>query len=71
MPFIFTNRLGGVSKAPFDSANVGDHVGIIQIDVAENRKQLESRIGMPITFMNQVHSDIVVRVDNNFEHLYL
>ena len=65
MPFVFTNRLGGVSKAPFDSANLGDHVGDDPIDVAENRSQLESQIGMPIAFMNQIHGDTVVLVENN------
>jgi YfiH family protein len=65
MPFIFTNRLGGVSKAPFDSANLGDHVGDDPIAVAENRAQLESQIGMPIAFMQQVHGDTVVLVENN------
>lgn len=63
MPFIFTNRLGGVSKAPYDSANLGDHVGDDPFDVAENRAQLESQIGMPIIFMNQIHGDTVVLVE--------
>ena len=65
MPFIFTNRLGGVSKSPFDSANLGDHVGDNPSDVAENRSQLESQIGMPVSFMNQVHGDTVILVENN------
>mgnify|MGYP003347514607 CR=1 FL=1 len=65
MPFIFTNRLGGVSKSPFDSANLGDHVGDNPSDVAENRSLLESQIGMAVTFMNQVHGDTVILVENN------
>ena len=63
MPFIFTNRLGGVSKAPFDSANLGDHVGDDPTAVNENRSQLESQIGMPIVFMNQVHGNTVAVID--------
>ncbi|NDA83263.1 MAG: hypothetical protein EBY00_00720 [Actinobacteria bacterium] len=63
MPFIFTNRLGGVSKDPFASANLGDHVGDDLDSVIENRAQLESQIGMPIVFMNQVHGDTVVLVE--------
>lgn len=63
MPFIFTNRLGGVSKEPFASANLGDHVGDEAASVLENRAQLESQIGMPIVFMNQVHGDTVVLVE--------
>jgi YfiH family protein len=65
MPFIFTNRLGGVSEAPFDSANLGDHVGDLPASVAENRAMLESQIGMSIVFMNQVHGDTVVLVEDN------
>lgn len=65
MPFIFTSRLGGVSKAPFDSANLGLHVGDDPHDVATNRVTLETQIGMPIVFMNQVHGDTVVLVENN------
>ena len=65
MPFIFTNRLGGVSKAPFDSANLGLHVGDDTHDVAVNRVTLETQIGQPIVFMNQVHGDTVVLVEDN------
>ena len=65
MPFIFTNRLGGVSKSPFDSANLGDHVGDNPSAVAENRSLLESQIGVAVTFMNQVHGDTVILVENN------
>ena len=64
MPFIFTNRLGGVSKAPFDSANLGDHVGDDPTAVKVNRSILSDQIGMPIAFMNQTHSDRIVLVEN-------
>lgn len=65
MPFIFTNRLGGVSKVPFESANLGLHVGDDPFDVATNRATLESQIEMPIVFMEQVHGDTVVLVEDN------
>ena len=65
MPFIFTNREGGYSAPPFDSANLGDHVGDDPIFVQRNREQLESQIGMPIQFMNQVHGDTLVLVEEN------
>jgi len=68
MPFIFTNRLGGVSKDPFASANLGDHVGDDLDSVIENRAQLESQIGMPIVFMNQVHGDTVVLVEKKIKY---
>jgi YfiH family protein len=65
MPFLFTNRLGGVSKAPFESANLGDHVGDNSLDVLSNRALLEAQIGLPIIFMNQVHGDTVVLVESS------
>ena len=63
MPFIFTNREGGYSAPPFDSANLGDHVGDDPELVRRNRAQLETQIGIPIQFMNQVHGDTVVLVE--------
>ena len=65
MPFVFTNRIGGVSQAPFDSANLGDHVGDNSEDVAANRQALQEQIGQPIVFMNQVHGETVVLVENS------
>jgi YfiH family protein len=64
MPFLFTNRLGGVSNAPYDSANLGDHVGDDSLDVLSNRAVLEAQIGVPIIFMNQIHGDTVVLVES-------
>ena len=64
MPFLFTNRLGGVSNAPYDSANLGDHVGDDSLDVLSNRALLEAQIGVPIIFMNQIHGDTVVLVES-------
>ena len=65
MPFIFTNRIGGVSKAPFNSANLGLHVGDDPFDVSTNRATLERQIEMPIVFMNQIHGDTVVLVEDS------
>ena len=33
-----TTRIGGVSQAPFDSMNLGDHVGDDSVAVSANRK---------------------------------
>jgi len=63
VPFIFTNREGGFSAPPFDSANLGDHVGDNPEFVTRNRAQLESQLGIAIQFMNQVHGDTVVLVE--------
>lgn len=52
---LFTTRAGGVSGAPFDSLNVGDHVGDQPAHVAANRHTLQSAIGVPAVFLQQVH----------------
>lgn len=61
-----TTRAGGVSAPPFDTFNLGDHVGDDPAAVAANRKRLASAIGLgrdAVVWMNQVHGDRVVPVD--------
>lgn len=61
-----TTRAGGVSAPPFDTFNLGDHVGDDPAAVATNRKRLTQAIGLGddgIVWMNQVHGDHVVVVD--------
>ncbi|AKS33639.1 laccase [Mycolicibacterium goodii] len=59
-----TTRAGGVSAPPFDSFNLGDHVGDDPAAVAANRKRLADVVGADaIVWMNQVHGDRVVTVD--------
>ncbi|OBK72217.1 peptidoglycan editing factor PgeF [Mycobacterium sp. 1274761.0] len=63
---VTTTRAGGVSAPPYDSFNLGDHVGDDPAAVAANRKRLASSIGLgedAVVWMNQVHGDRVVRVD--------
>lgn len=63
---VTTTRAGGVSKAPFDTFNLGDHVGDDPAAVAANRRRLAAGIGLDesrIVWMNQVHGDRVERVD--------
>ncbi|OBA88697.1 laccase [Mycobacteriaceae bacterium 1482268.1] len=63
---VTTTRAGGVSAPPYDSFNLGDHVGDDPAAVAANRKRLASSIGLDddaVVWMNQVHGDRVVRVD--------
>lgn len=63
---VTTTRAGGVSAPPFDTFNLGDHVGDDPAAVAANRKRLSAAIGLGddgIVWMNQVHSDHVVVVD--------
>ncbi|WP_102798250.1 peptidoglycan editing factor PgeF [Bowmanella denitrificans] len=54
---ISTTRQGGVSKAPFDSLNLGLHVGDKAADVLANRQQLPHF--EQIVWLNQVHGNDV------------
>jgi len=45
--FVFTNRIGGTSKAPFDGLNLADHVGDRAEIVAKNRSHLAELIASP------------------------
>jgi YfiH family protein len=63
---VTTTRAGGVSSPPFDTFNLGDHVGDDPAAVAANRKRLTAAIGLGddgVVWMNQVHGDHVVAVD--------
>jgi len=63
---VTTTRAGGVSAAPFDTFNLGDHVGDDPAAVATNRARLAAGIGLPETrlvWMNQVHGDHIETVD--------
>lgn len=52
-----TTRCGGVSRAPFASLNLGDHVGDESAHVAHNRALLIERAGLPEAprWLDQVH----------------
>ena len=52
---IMTSRQGGVSAAPWDSMNLGDHVGDRLADVHINRERLAAQIGQRPVFLQQVH----------------
>lgn len=61
---IFTARAGGLSTGDFASLNLGDHVGDNSVLVEANRAILRTLLSQkqPI-FMNQVHGDAVIEVD--------
>lgn len=59
---LFTTRGGGVSPAPFDSLNLGDHVGDDPQAVAANRAALARSLGARPVFLQQVHGTEVVRL---------
>lgn len=61
-----TTRAGGVSRPPFDTFNLGDHVGDDPAAVAANRRRLATSIGLGedrVVWMNQVHGDRVEVVE--------
>ncbi|KUI03105.1 laccase [Mycobacterium sp. IS-3022] len=61
-----TTRAGGFSAPPFDTFNLGDHVGDDPAAVGANRKRLSAAVGLGdhgIVWMNQVHGDHVVVVE--------
>jgi YfiH family protein len=64
-----TTREGGVSRAPFESLNLGDHVHDHLEHVAENRRRVTARLGgaAPV-FLNQVHGTQVVALTADTPH---
>ena len=56
-----TTRQGGVSAAPFDSFNLGDHVGDDPAAVACNRQHLRDTLGCQPIWLEQVHSCVAVK----------
>ncbi|WP_439519146.1 peptidoglycan editing factor PgeF [Hydrogenophaga sp.] len=61
---VFTTREGGVSVAPFDSFNLGDHVRDEPLAVAANRDRLAAFTApaRPV-FLQQVHGTQVVHLN--------
>ncbi|HXY95482.1 MAG TPA: peptidoglycan editing factor PgeF [Steroidobacteraceae bacterium] len=61
----FTLRGGGVSAAPFDSLNLGAHVGDSAAAVAENRRRVREGLSLPAepAWLEQVHGTRVADLD--------
>ena len=61
----FTLRQGGVSQAPYDSLNVGAHVGDEPAAVAENRRRLRVQLQLSHepAWIEQVHGTEVLDLD--------
>ena len=57
---IMTTREGGVSQSPWDSMNLGDHVGDEPEHVRTNRDRLASQLHRPAVFLQQVHGTEVL-----------
>lgn len=59
---ICSTRAGGVSRPPYDSLNLGVHVGDAPEAVATNRKIFSEALGARPVFLNQVHGCGVVEL---------
>ena len=57
-----SERSGGVSAAPWDTLNLGDHVGDDPVAVLENRRRLALELQARPVFLKQVHGRGVVRL---------
>lgn len=63
--WVVTGRFGGVSKAPFDTLNLADHVGDELSSVTANRELVAQSLGLPagqLVTMGAVHGSGVARV---------
>jgi polyphenol oxidase len=56
-------RAGGVSNAPYDTLNLGDHVGDDAACVARNREIYAGALGAQPVYLKQVHGWDVARLD--------
>ncbi|PVE08759.1 laccase [Limnohabitans sp. Rim28] len=52
---VMTNREAGASAAPWNSMNLGDHVGDVPAHVQANRDHLTHLLGRRPVFLKQVH----------------
>ncbi len=67
-----TDRAGGVSIAPYDTLNLGDHVGDVAASVLENRRRVAAAAGVDadrLLIASQVHGAEVTVVDGPIDDL--
>ena len=63
---VVTDRRGGRSRSPYDSFNLGEHVGDDPVDVAANRSRVARELAVAedrLVWMSQVHGTGVAIVD--------
>jgi polyphenol oxidase len=58
-----STRVGGVSAPPYDSLNLGDHVGDMTKAVQQNRERLAAQLRARPVFLKQVHGTQVLRLN--------
>jgi YfiH family protein len=61
-----TTRMGGISPEPYESFNMGDHVGDEEVNVNANRQQLVNDLGLSSSpfWLTQVHGVVVADIDD-------
>lgn len=62
---LFTTRNGGVSRAPYASLNLGDHVGDDPCAVEQNRALLRRFLPGEPRWLKQVHGTNTISIDRN------
>ena len=60
-----TTRDGGTSQAPYNSFNLGDHVGDDPQAVFNNRQLLAFQLHQRAVFMRQVHGNVVAQLHHD------
>ncbi len=60
---LMTTRQGGVSRAPYDTLNLGVFTGDDRAAVEENRRRVAALAGVRMVFVRQVHRADVVEAD--------
>ena len=65
---MITNRHGGFSQPPFDSLNLGLHVGDDASTVQKNREALKAVLPSEPIWLNQVHGTQVIDADNTHKN---
>lgn len=64
-----TTRHGGISAAPYDTLNLGAHVGDSPQAVARNRQLLEPLVPSEPVWLEQVHGTVVANADTASCHV--
>lgn len=59
-----TTRKGGLSAAPYDSLNLGEHVGDEPLNVARNRVLLNHLLPSEPVWLEQAHGTLVANADD-------
>lgn len=66
-----TTRIGGFSRAPYNSLNIATYVGDDLDDVSKNRKLLRKSLHLkkPIIWLSQIHGNTIISADQPINSL--